>query len=69
MKAENNSKPWTPEEDKELRELVLAGASRPEIAERLGRSESGVKTRAYILRPRLGRLRKPENRLNKTESR
>jgi hypothetical protein len=53
--AENMGKPWTIEEDQQLRELVAQGATLPKIARTLNRTESGTKTRAYILRLALGR--------------
>jgi len=43
-------KPWTPEEDERLRTEIFSGASRCVISKKLGRSESAVKARAYILR-------------------
>jgi len=43
-------KPWTAEEDEILRTEIVSGASRCAISQKLGRSESAVKARAYILR-------------------
>jgi hypothetical protein len=54
--AENGGKPWTPEEDERLRELAASGATLSNIAEKLDRTGSATKTRAYILRVFLGRL-------------
>jgi hypothetical protein len=54
--AENAGKPWTAEEDELLRELVASGSALSEIAEKLDRTESGTKTRAYILRVTFGRF-------------
>ena len=44
------SKPWTAEADDELRTGLVAGASLPALAQVLGRTESSIKSRAYILR-------------------
>jgi hypothetical protein len=52
----NGGKPRTAKEDERLRELVASGASLSEVAEKLDRTESGTKTRAYILRVTLGRF-------------
>jgi hypothetical protein len=54
--AENNGKAWTTQDDERLREFVASGLALPEIAKRLDRTESGAKTRAYILRLPLGRF-------------
>jgi hypothetical protein len=54
--AENAGKPWTAEEDELLRELVASGSTLSEIAEKLDRTKSGTKTRAYILRVTFGRF-------------
>jgi hypothetical protein len=43
-------------EDERLRELAASGASLSEIAEKLDRTESGTKTRAYTLRVKLRRF-------------
>jgi hypothetical protein len=43
-------------EDGRLRELAASGAVLIEIAEKLNRTVSATKTRAYILRVMLGRL-------------
>ncbi len=40
---------WTPEEDAILRQGALAGQAVAEIARKVGRSESAVRARAYIL--------------------
>jgi hypothetical protein len=42
--------PWTPEADDALRKAVIAGASCSALSDALGRSESSIKSRAYILR-------------------
>jgi hypothetical protein len=44
------TKRWTAEEDDVLRQEALAGSPVAEIATKLGRSESAVRTRAYTLR-------------------
>ena len=44
------TKPWTPEEDGILAKEALAGSPPTEIASKLGRTESAVRTRAYVLR-------------------
>jgi hypothetical protein len=54
--AASSGKPWTAQEDTRLRELAASGATLAEIAEKLDRTESGTKTRAYILRVTFGRL-------------
>jgi hypothetical protein len=43
------TKRWTAEEDSILRQAALAGGSIAEITSKIGRSESAVRTRAYIL--------------------
>ena len=53
---ENSGKAWTRVEDGRLRELAASGAVLIEIAEKLNRTVSATKTRAYILRVMLGRL-------------
>jgi hypothetical protein len=42
--------PWTLEADNALRNAVIAGASLPTLSKALGRSESAIRSRAYILR-------------------
>jgi hypothetical protein len=54
--AENSRKPWTAQEDERLRELAASGATLSEIAQKLDRTVSGAKSRAYILRVTFGRL-------------
>jgi DNA-directed RNA polymerase specialized sigma24 family protein len=44
------TKRWTAEEDDVLRQEALAGSPVTEIASKIGRSESAVRTRAYTLR-------------------
>jgi DNA-binding NarL/FixJ family response regulator len=46
--------PWTPEEDAVLRQGALKGWTAVEIAHKVGRSESAVRTRAHNLRILLG---------------
>jgi hypothetical protein len=48
---------WTPEEDEILRREAEAGRSAAEIAAEIGRTESAVRTRAYIIRVVLQRRR------------
>jgi hypothetical protein len=43
-------KRWTAEEDDVLRQEALVGSPVTEIASKIGRSESAVRTRAYTLR-------------------
>ena len=43
------TKRWTAEEDDILRQEALAGSPISEIASRVGRTESAVRTRAYTL--------------------
>ena len=45
-----SGKLWTPEDDETLRKEALASRPVAEIAKKLGRSESAVRARAYILR-------------------
>jgi len=47
--------PWTPKEEAILRQEALAGRPVAEIASKMGRSLSAVRTRAYMLRIMLGR--------------
>jgi len=54
--------PWTPEEDDALRKAVIAGATLPALSNALGRSESAIRSRAYILRLSL-RPMSPSDRL------
>jgi hypothetical protein len=44
------SPPWMPQEDDLLRTLSLSGASVRAIAEKIGRSTSAVRNRAYWLK-------------------
>jgi hypothetical protein len=55
--AENSGKLWTAQEDERLRELAVSGATPSETAEKLDRTVSATRTRAYILRVTFGRLR------------
>ena len=55
-RAENSGKLWTAQEDERLRELAVSSATPSEIAEKLNRTESATKTRAYILRLALRRI-------------
>jgi hypothetical protein len=55
--AKNSGKRWSPEEDERLRELAVSSATPVEIAEKLNRTESATKARAYILRVGLRRFR------------
>jgi hypothetical protein len=63
--AENSGKLWTAQEDERLRELAASGATPSEIADKLDRTESGTKTRAYILRVTFGRLGAKRRRLSR----
>lgn len=46
---------WTPTEDDILRDEARAGRSFAEIATKIGRTESAVRTRAYVIRVLLRR--------------
>jgi len=46
----HNGKPWNTEADESLRTEVGSGASLFAISRKLDRSESAIKSRAYILR-------------------
>lgn len=46
----SDTKRWTTEEDDILRQAALAGTSVAEIAGAVGRTESAVRARAYVLR-------------------
>ena len=46
----SETKRWTTEEDDILRQAALAGTSVAEIASTVGRTESAVRARAYVLR-------------------
>jgi hypothetical protein len=59
--AKNSGRQWSPEEDERLRELAVSSATPAEIAEKLNRTESATKARAYILRVALRRF-KPRRR-------
>jgi hypothetical protein len=59
--AKNSGRQWSPEEDERLRELAVSSATPSEIAEKLNRTESATKARAYILRVALRRF-KPRRR-------
>jgi hypothetical protein len=50
-------KAWTPEDDAILRQEALKGRSAAEIADKLGRTEFAVRSRAYVLRILLRRRR------------
>jgi hypothetical protein len=56
-RAENSGKLWTAQEDERLRELAVSSATPSEIAEKLNRTESATKARAYVLRAGLRRFR------------
>ncbi len=43
-------RPWTPERDKELRELVFGASSAETIAKALNRTTSAVRRRASVLK-------------------
>lgn len=45
----NSNRPWTPEEDEQLRAMLLAGKSISVIAVRHKRSPSAIKARAQVL--------------------
>jgi hypothetical protein len=55
-RTKSAGKPWTNQEDQRLRELAATGATRAEIAGNLDRTESGIKTRAHVLRLTIERL-------------
>jgi hypothetical protein len=60
--AKNSGKPWSNEEDERLRELAVSSATAAEIAEKLNRTVSGTKARAYILNIGLRRFRAKRRR-------
>jgi hypothetical protein len=49
--------PWSPEEDDQLRKLALSGLSLAEIAARIERSKSSVRTRALSMNIAIARDR------------
>ena len=53
MSARNHRRPWEPDEDKQLREMVEAGKSPTMIALRLKRTEMAVRQRLYLLKVHL----------------
>jgi len=55
--AKNSGRQWSPEEDERLRELAVSSATPAEITEKLNRTESATKARAYMLRVGLRRFR------------
>ena len=55
-RTKSAGKPWTNQEDQRLRELAATGATRAETAGKIDRTESGIKTGAYVLRLTIGRL-------------
>jgi hypothetical protein len=48
--AKKSRKPWTIQEDERLRELAATGDRLSEIGEKLDRTVSAAKARAYVLR-------------------
>src|ERR1019366_4439420 len=64
-RAENSGKLWTAQEDERLRELAVSNATPSEIAEKLNRTESATKARAYVLRVGLRRFRARRRDLSK----
>jgi hypothetical protein len=63
--AKNSGRQWSPEEDERLRELAVSSATPAEIAEKLNRTESATKARAYVLRVGLRRFRAKRRDLSK----
>src|SRR2546429_3579378 len=63
--AKNSGRQWSPEEDERLRELAVSSATPSEIAEKLNRTESATKARAYVLRAGLRRFRAKRRSLSK----
>ena len=47
--------PWTPDDDRRLRDALAEGATLAEIAAELGRTRTGVRMRCQVLRSRLRR--------------
>ena len=45
-----NGKPWTSEADDALRNALVAGTALPALSQILDRTESSIKSRAYVLR-------------------
>jgi hypothetical protein len=64
VRAENRGKLWTAHEDERLRELAVC-ATPSEIAEKLNRTESATKARAYVLHVGLRRFRARRRDLSK----
>lgn len=56
---------WSIEEDLRLRELAIAGRSKLEIAERLGRTPAAVKRRASSLGIPLGQAGRSRAKLSR----
>ena len=54
--VEKTVKVWTPVEDEQVRQMVVAGSTLADVAVALGRSEKAVKSRAYFLRLSLKRI-------------
>jgi hypothetical protein len=54
----NSNKPWTPEDDRRLLELNVAGKSHGAIGVALGRSTGSIIGRFSILNTRTGRLKR-----------
>jgi hypothetical protein len=63
--AKNSGRQWSPEEDEQFRELAVSSATPSEIAEKLNRTESATKARAYVLRAGLRRFRAKRRSLSK----
>ncbi len=53
-------KPWTAEEDDQLRKLALSGLSLLEIAARMERHKSSVRTRAVKMKIAIALARSPQ---------
>jgi hypothetical protein len=47
--AANNGLPWSPDDVRALRELAAAGKSSTQVAEALGRTKIGIKSKALSL--------------------
>ena len=59
MSDRKKQKQWTPDEDEHLRKLAFSGASLAEIAVRMDRGKSSVRTRAQNIGIAIAKDRNP----------
>ena len=64
MMPRYGKRPWKPEEDNQLREMVEAGKTITSISLRLKRTITAVRGRLGILKVSLGRIGRPPKRGN-----